>query len=168
MISGTVRCCTIAEDGRRHIFRFAQAGDLIGLSEVDIWHFTAEAVTDLRLRAVSREAVQALAANDPGLRQALSRRLLGELRCRENLLMSFAHQNAEERLLDFLRRFSREAPPELRAEDQLVTLPMPRRDLGDHLGLTFETVSRAFSALKRRAAIEMRGTDRFRVLSAQL
>ena len=44
VVSGTVRCCTISEDGRRQIFRFVRPGDFLGLADLDTWHYTSEAV----------------------------------------------------------------------------------------------------------------------------
>jgi len=42
-------------------------------------------------------------------------------------------------------------------EDDLIDLPMYRRDIADYLGLTIETVSRTLSDLERRGAIEIKG-----------
>jgi DNA-binding FadR family transcriptional regulator len=40
-------------------------------------------------------------------------------------------------------------------EDDLIDLPMSRRDIADYLGLTLETVSRVLWDLERRGAIEI-------------
>jgi DNA-binding transcriptional regulator YhcF (GntR family) len=42
-------------------------------------------------------------------------------------------------------------------EDDLIDLPMSRRDIADYLGLTIETVSRTLTDLERRGAIEISG-----------
>ncbi len=73
-----------------------------------------------------------------------------------------AYLPAEERVRRFLTEFAAR-----RAASGFTVLPMPRRDIADHIGLTVETVSRAFSALKRKGMIEMRGCDRFRMLTEE-
>src|ERR1700747_1719357 len=42
-------------------------------------------------------------------------------------------------------------------EDDLIDLPMARRDIADYLGLTLETVSRILWDFERRGAIEISG-----------
>lgn len=161
VVSGTVRCCTITESGRRHIFRFARAGDLIGLDEFDTWHFTAEAVDRVRLLAAPRETLERALLDDPALHGEMRALIARELAAREEQLVVVSAARAEERLLWFLAGFARRPDA-----DGFTTLPMTRQDIGDHLGLTLETVSRVFSGLKRKGAIAMRGTNGFRLREA--
>ena len=61
---------------------------------------------------------------------------------------------AEERIICFLIDMVQRAPPR---DDDLIALPMSRRDIADYLGLTIETVSRVLWDLERRSAIEIKG-----------
>jgi DNA-binding transcriptional regulator YhcF (GntR family) len=61
---------------------------------------------------------------------------------------------AEERIICFLIEMVQRASP---GEDDLIALPMARRDIADYLGLTIETVSRTLWDLERRGAIEIKG-----------
>jgi CRP-like cAMP-binding protein len=60
---------------------------------------------------------------------------------RERILL-LGHMTAMERIASFLLDLS------ARRSDGRISLPMTRTDIGDYLGLTMETVSRAFSQLK--------------------
>jgi len=61
---------------------------------------------------------------------------------------------AEERIICFLIDMVQRASPR---DDDLIALPMSRRDIADYLGLTIETVSRVLWDLERRGAIEIKG-----------
>jgi len=163
VVSGTVRCCTIAEDGRRQIFRFARKDDYLGLVDLDTWHFTAEAVDHVIVRSVPRERVDAALAYDAALQKAVRAFTARELAARERQLIMLAYMPAEQRLKHFLLDLAAS-----RNTDGFVVLAMTRQDIGDHLGLTLETVSRAFSALRRKGIIEMRGAERFRMTGEQI
>jgi CRP-like cAMP-binding protein len=160
VVSGTVRCCTITEDGRRQIFRFARAGDCLGLDEIDTWHYTAEAVDRVCLRSAPRAAVEREMAQNPQLQRAARQLVSRTLQSLEQQLMILAYMQADQRLQWFLIQFARGA-----RKGAFVTLPMTRQDIGHHLGLTLETVSRAFGVLKRNGAIEMQGSDKYRILT---
>ncbi|MEM8754405.1 MAG: helix-turn-helix domain-containing protein [Pseudomonadota bacterium] len=45
-------------------------------------------------------------------------------------------------------------------------MPMTRQEIGDYLGLSLETVSRSFGALRRAGLIEMNGSEKFRFVDA--
>jgi|GEM_PF-1033605 len=156
--SGTVRCCTIDPDGTRQIFAFARDGEFVGLSDVEQWHYTAEAVDFVILKAVPRITIeQALAVNIP-LRQEYRRYLAALLQQREHLLLFLTHSRATQRLFQFLCEFASS-----RQTSGYVSLPMSRRDIADHLGLSVETVSRSFSDLKNHSYIDLANTGKFMI-----
>lgn len=156
--SGTVACCTISQEGRRQIFSFARAGAFLGLTEMANWHFTGQAVDHVVLRAIPRERLEAALATDTALQLSVRRYLATEIAGRERLMMRLAYMSSEARLQAFLAEFAA-----TRSTDGFVVLPMTRQDIGDHLGLTLETVSRGFGALRRKGIIQMYGSERFRM-----
>ncbi|MEO0762940.1 MAG: helix-turn-helix domain-containing protein, partial [Pseudomonadota bacterium] len=101
--------------------------------------------------------------------------LLGEWRARmvdvtvqarEQQLLTMASRTAEERLMVFLRDFAEAAGPDLQRAGGATALPMSRRDIAEHLGISFETVSRGFTSLKRRGALELIGPGVYRIRDA--
>lgn len=158
--SGFLRCCTFTEEGRRQIFAFAGPGDLLGFPDLDSWHFTAEAVVAAEVRFLRAEIFNATLCSDLDFASELRRHCVREFERRERHLSWLSHLQSEERLLAFLKSLAARSPD----KDGFTDLPMTRQDLGDHLGMTFETVSRSLSALKRRNAIRMIGVDRFAIL----
>ncbi|QIE54203.1 Crp/Fnr family transcriptional regulator [Pikeienuella piscinae] len=162
VVAGTVRSCSFTEQGRRQIFRFARAGDIFGLIDIDHWHYTAEAVDAVILRSISKQAFDNALDGSRALRRDLRMRV-GDLTAeRERHLTFLAFESAEQRLGWFLRNFSAG-----RADDGFLTLPMTRQEIGDYLGLSLETVSRAFGSLKRAGVIEMRGAEKYRLVAQQ-
>ena len=70
----------------------------------------------------------------------------GELRHAEDHMLLLGRKNAMERVANFLLEMDRRL-----AVAGMMALPMCRRDIGDYLGLTLETVSRALSQLHAKA-----------------
>ncbi|MFX0543038.1 Crp/Fnr family transcriptional regulator [Roseovarius sp. S4756] len=157
--SGMVRCCTIDIRGRRQIFSFATKGDVVGISDGNRWHFTAEAVDHVTLRALPRATVEHRLAVSIALQQDMRLRLQNLLALREQQLLSLLNNKAHERLFDFLKAFALSRPG-----GGHIALPMPRRDIADHLGLSVETVSRAFSDLKTKGLINLASHEKYKIL----
>jgi len=157
--SGTVRCCTIDADGGRQIFSFAKKGDYIGISDIDTWHFTAEAVDHVVLKSVPRAVLEQALAVNICLREEVRTILCDLLAQRERQILSLITKKAPERLLGFLQDFSAS-----RSITGFVVLPMNRRDIGDHLGMTTETASRSFGVLKNRGDIELETPEKYRLV----
>ncbi|MEO1292923.1 MAG: Crp/Fnr family transcriptional regulator [Pseudomonadota bacterium] len=162
VVSGLLRCYIVSEDGTRQIVRFAGPGASLGVSVVDFWHFSVEAVDPVVLSWVPRDLVDAERERDAELRHELRCQVARELRRRDWQLMQLAHLTSTERLMAFLVDFADSQRAAGLHAKRSIPLPMSRQDIGDFLGLSLETVSRAFSALKRAGRIEMTGSDRYR------
>lgn len=160
VVSGTIRCCTIDPDGGRQIFSFAKCGDYVGISDIDTSHFTAEAVDHVIVKALPRSLVERALTVNSALRKDVRHMMHDLLVQRERQLLSLISQKAPERLLGFLREFAAS-----RSASGLVALPMSRQDIGDHLGMTVETASRAFGTLRARGAIEMTTSGKYRIIA---
>lgn len=140
---GAVRVYRLLCDGRRQISAFHLAGEVFGFESGTERHFFAEAIGATALRAM-RPVTCASLSHD-----LLPLALQELVRAQEHLLV-LGRQNATERVAAFLVDMA-----ERQGGLEQFELPMSRTDIGDYLGLTIETVSRAFSKLKERGVIRL-------------
>jgi len=145
IVSGIVRICRHTADGRRCIADFLLPGDLLGFLECPDQPTTAEAVTAVTVVAYPRSRIDELAQSDSALRTRIACHLSAALLEAQHQLFVLSCQSAKERLASFLLRLA--SRMDVRQGDPLHLL-MTRQDIADHLGLTIETVSRSFSALR--------------------
>jgi CRP-like cAMP-binding protein len=150
VISGAVRSCQLLADGRRHISEFFLPGDFIALDTDGVYRFTAEAITETTLRRYPRSVIdQSLA---PRFHRQLLALLSRQLVAAQQQMLLLGRKTATERVASFLLTMA------ARSKDaEHMSLPMTRNDIADHLGLTTETVSRAFSQLKMQGVIGLDG-----------
>lgn len=160
VVSGTIRCCTVDAEGHRQIFSFARKGEFVGISDMDLWHFTAEAVDHVILKSLPRSTLEQELAINMSLRQEVRAYVRALLVRREKQMLMLISAKGPDRLYQFLKEFAA-----TRAGTGHVVLPMCRRDIGDHIGLSMESVSRAFSDLKRRGLIDLKSHERYKILS---
>lgn len=142
IISGSVRSYKLLSDGRRQIGAFYLPGDVFGLESGPSHRLTAEAVIDTTVRLVKRRSLEQAASTAVQVARSLWAMTAGELRHAEDHMLLLGRKNAMERVASFLLEMDRRL-----ATTAMVALPMCRRDIGDYLGLTLETVSRALSQL---------------------
>ena len=76
----------------------------------------------------------------------------GELQHAENHMMLLGRKTAMERVATFLLEMDRRL-----ATTAMIALPMCRRDIGDYLGLTLETVSRSLSEFRKQGILGLSG-----------
>jgi CRP/FNR family transcriptional regulator, nitrogen fixation regulation protein len=149
ILSGAVRSYKIFDDGRRQIGDFYIAGDVLGLELGEEHVFSAEAITKVRAHKIKRSTITEIAQTEAPFAfrlWTLSACELGRARAHVLLLT----KTAPERLASFLLEMAARS-----GTANSASLPMPRRDIADYLGLTVETVSRAFSELQQAGAIEL-------------
>ena len=149
VVSGAVRTYKILSDGRRQIGGFYLPGDIFGLEFADEHLLTAEAITNVKVLVIKRNALSALADCDAGAARELYALTAHELRRAQTSILLLV-KSAQERVASFLLEMAERA-----AAGNAIELPMSRQDIADYLGLTIETVSRTLTALETRAAIDV-------------
>ena len=162
IVSGCLRVSRLTLGGRRSVLRFRFGPDYFGELFEGVYQNTAEAVTEVQLRRVPSSELRAAAAHDPALNLALHRWFAQSLSVIQSHLLVLAAHNALEKLARFLLLLSREPMCTNGSAHELV-LPMNRLDVADFLGLTIESVSRAFTRLKLDGYIAIRGTQEIKI-----
>jgi CRP/FNR family transcriptional regulator, nitrogen fixation regulation protein len=152
VIRGAVRTYKLLSDGRRQIGTFLLPGDVFGLESGTSHRLAAEAVIDTSVRLVKRNSLEQAAAVDVQVARKLWSMTAGELRHAEDHMLLLGRKNAMERVANFLLEMDRRL-----AVAGMMALPMCRRDIGDYLGLTLETVSRALSQLHGEGVLGFSG-----------
>ena len=152
VIRGAVRTYKLLSDGRRQIGAFHLPGDVFGLESGAAHRLAAEAILDTTLRLVKRKSLEQSAQNDVRVARDLWSITSGELRHAENHMLLLGRKTAMERVATFLLEMDRRL-----AKSGMIALPMCRRDIGDYLGLTLETVSRALSELQQQGVLGLSG-----------
>ncbi|WKA25505.1 helix-turn-helix domain-containing protein [Bradyrhizobium roseum] len=142
VVRGAVRTYKLLNDGRRQIGAFHLPGDVFGLDAGATHRLTAEAIADTTVRLVKRRSLEAAATSNVQVAHNLWTLTAGGLRHAEDHMLLLGRKTAIEKVATFLLEMDRRL-----TKAGLMALPMCRRDIGDYLGLTLETVSRALSLL---------------------
>jgi CRP/FNR family transcriptional regulator, nitrogen fixation regulation protein len=154
VVSGTVCTYKMLREGRRQIASFYFAGDIFGLESAQKHRVAVEAITDSKVRIFKKRALAALTSSNPEVADRLLALTSRELARKQDHLLLLLSTTAEERIISFLIDMAQRAAPK---DDDLIDLPMSRRDIADYLGLTIETVSRTLWDFERRGAIKIKG-----------
>ena len=156
LVDGAVMLYKLLPDGRRSIVEvLIAAGDVFGISSLPIHDCSAETLVAGEVIAYDRTAVE----RSPELSRRFVARLHAQFCAMHDHALLLSRKTALERVTSFIMRcipgrggFGCAGP---RGEDDsaLIRLGMTREEMADYLGLTFETVSRVFSELRRRGAV---------------
>ncbi len=142
VVSGTVRICRLLEDGSRQIVAFLFAGDHFGLELGEDHVFSAEAVEPSEVLLFDRRTIESLARTNNSVALRLWELTAASVRKLQDHILVLGRMNARAKIATFLLGLSE------RTASRDVRLCMPRHDIGDHLGLTLETVSRTIRQLE--------------------
>jgi CRP/FNR family transcriptional regulator, anaerobic regulatory protein len=145
------------------VLAFHFAGEMISVlrqSAKDSWaDFRLVALHQCDLVIFPAEDFLDTAQGDPAVLRSVLTRSLQALHRSRTRMMQMGHKSAGARIADFLVSMA-ERLADCTAGACAFSLPMSRRDIGDSLGLTIETVSRQLTELRDAGLVATEGRSK--------
>ncbi|MCL9998085.1 MAG: helix-turn-helix domain-containing protein [Erythrobacter sp.] len=141
------------------VLAFHFAGDLVSVLRQKDGDFRLVALTACDLVIFPSDRFLDHAQGDPAVLRSVLTRSLQALHRSRTRMMQLGHKSAAARIADFLVSMA-ERLADCRAGTCAFALPMSRRDIGDSLGLTIETVSRQLTELREAGLVETEGRSK--------
>jgi CRP/FNR family transcriptional regulator len=153
--SGLFKVVNLSADGREQVVGLKFRGDWLGFDGIAGGHYSCDAVAmdTGEVWVVSYESLLAACLAEPALLQVFHTAMSREISHDRDSLMSVCTLPADARVADFLRYWAESLAERGMRTDQ-ITLRMTRAEIGNYLGMTLESVSRALSRLARDKVIE--------------
>lgn len=152
--SGIVKIVNLAGDGREQVVGLKFRGDWLGFDGIARGRYACDAIAmdTGEVWSFRYDALLAACVGRPELLAAMHAAMSREITRDRDSLMSVCTLPADARVADFLCYWADSLARRGLRTDQ-ITLRMTRAEIGNHLGLTLETVSRALSRLARDGLI---------------
>lgn len=159
LMSGTAKISKLMPDGRQQVLGFRFAGDILGFTQGRAHAADAEMLTDGHVCRMTRPQLEAMLERFPATQRRLIDLCAQELALTQDQLVTVGRRHAEQRVAAFVLSLA-EAARRRGAPSEQLDMPMTRAEIGDLLGLALETVSRAFTALRKRGLVRELGGHR--------
>jgi CRP/FNR family transcriptional regulator len=152
--TGMFKVVSLSQDGREQIVSLKYRGDWMGFDGIGEHRHDCDAVAmdTGEVWSISYETLLQAGAREPALMAELHRSMSREIARDRGSLISVCTLPADARVADFLRNWADALACRGLRTDQLI-MRMTRAEIGNYLGLTLETVSRALSRLCREGLI---------------
>ena len=152
--SGAVKTVNLAADGREQVVGLHFKGDWIGFDCIASGRTACDAVAmdTSDVWSLRYGALLEAAARVPALLHTVCTSMSGQLARERDGRLALSTLPADARVANFVRVWAESLAERGQRTDQ-ITLGMTRAEIGNHLGMTLETVSRAFSRLARSGLI---------------
>ena len=152
--SGLNKIVKLTADGREQVVGLKFRGDWLGLDGIarGVYGCDAIAMDTGEVWAVRYDMLLANCGRHPALLTALHEAMSQEISRDRDSLMSVCTLPADARVANFLHYWADSLGARGMRTDQ-ITLRMTRAEIGNYLGLTLESVSRALSKLARAQVI---------------
>ncbi len=156
LTEGMARLTRVLPDGRQAVIGFRFAGDILGFTPDAEHAFGAEMLTRGTVCRLDRRRLEQMFRRYPIMERRFLDLCVRELSASQDHILTLGRFTAEERVAAFLVSLA-EAQERRAHPGPVFDLPATRADIGEFLGLTLETVSRAVSAFRKRGWIRLHG-----------
>jgi len=160
VVRGVASLSQTLEDGRTQMLGLLLPSDFIGRPGRTSSAYDVTAISEVTLCCFRRLPFEQLMVATPHVSERLLDMTLDELDAAREWMLILGRKSAREKIASLLaiiaRRESTLGMASLKGTIE-INLPLTREAMADYLGLTFETVSRQMSALKRDGIIVLGG-----------
>ena len=159
--AGAFKLVNGAADGREQVVGLQFKGDWLGFDGIATGHYSGAAIAmdTSELWTIRYDDFLRASVRQPALARLLHEAMSREMARDREALMSLCTLPADARVAGFLQQWAGSLAERGMRTDQ-ITLRMTRAEIGNHLGMKLETVSRALSRLAREGVIEFCGHGR--------
>ena len=164
VVKGVATLSKTMEDGRTQMVGLLLPSDFIGRPGRSEIEFDVTATTDVTLCCFARAPFERLVEDTPHIAQRLMELALDELDAARDWMLLLGRKSAREKIATFIDMLARRADHSTTSPTQQLELHLTRDQIANYLGLTLETVSRQFSALKKDKIIDFTDRRHFQVL----
>jgi len=153
--SGFFKIVNLSPDGREQVVGLKFRGDWLGFDGIANGQYCCDAIAmdTGEVWVVRYDALLAACGQAPALLTVMHEAMSREIARDRDSLMSVCTLPADARVADFLRYWAESLARRGLRTDQ-ITLRMTRAEIGNYLGMTLETVSRALSRLAKGDLIQ--------------
>jgi CRP/FNR family transcriptional regulator len=146
-----------SSDRRTHVVGFHMPGELLGLEGIGNGCYTCDALAleESVVCVIPYARLEAMCRQINELQRQFHKIMSREIACNHERILLLTRARAQERLAAFLLNLTRRLQARGASPAALV-LRMTRYEIGTHLGLTLETVSRCFSRLEEAGVLQVR------------
>lgn len=154
--SGCVKTVTLSPSGEENITGFYLPGDIIGLDGISgkKYNNSALAIETSSLCQISFDRIESLGNQLPDMMRHVVNIISREIVTDQHHMAVLSRNKAEEKLAAFLVSLSSRYQRQNLSSQEWI-FPMSRGDIANYLGLTNESVSRAFKRLQDQNIIHI-------------
>ena len=155
---GSCKTVMLSDEGNEQVAGYHLPGEIIGVEGMgnDVHGCQAIALEDTEVCTLPFDRVERLAREDVSFQRRLYRLLSGAIARERTTSLMLGTMRAEQRLASFLLDLANRYQMRGYSSSEFV-LRMTREEIGSHLGLKLETVSRLFSRFDEEGLIQVQG-----------
>ena len=157
---GSMKSYGLTVDGKEQVTGFHLTGEVLGMDAIDEdeHHCNAVALETTEVCELPFSALETLQNDVPNLQRDLNRIMSREIRRDQHMLLMLGSTTVEQRLARFILNLY-ERLQKRGASDNTLNLSMTRQDIGNYLGVAFETVSRQLAHMQDEGILEIKNRN---------
>lgn len=163
--SGQVKIYRLSDLGREQLVRLLYPGDFTGelaLFKATVLENFAETVEDSQICIIKRDDLQRLLVKYPTISLKVLNEFANRLATSEKQTASFVSEKVETRIALYLMEQLE------KIGNNVIELPMSKKDLASFLGTTPETLSRRLTEFETNGMIEQNGQRQIKIIDEAL